>query len=92
MNGDRFGSYGFGAGLTGLLLALTPVGAVLAAALLVAGVVLGLTGCVRYAHGAAPPRDAAGGGRGTGAPGLVVLFVEAAVALTLPVSPYYWMP
>ena len=39
--GNRFGSYGFGAGLSGLLLALAPFGHAVAWILVLAAVVLG---------------------------------------------------
>ncbi len=41
MAGNRFGSYGFGAGLSGLLLALAPFGHAVAWILVLAAVVLG---------------------------------------------------
>src|SRR3954453_24096513 len=52
--GNRFGSYGFGAGLSGLLLALAPFGHAVAWILVVAAVVLSGIGYVRYAQGGRP--------------------------------------
>lgn len=46
----RFGSYTFGAGLSGLLLALAPSGHLIAWFLLAAAVVLGVLGFARYAQ------------------------------------------
>jgi hypothetical protein len=82
--GNRFGSYGFGAGLTGLLLAIAPFGHTLAAVLVVAAVVLGLTGFIRYAQGAATNRDTAVVGLLMGWIGLFVVLTRLAVALNLP--------
>ena len=74
--GNRFGSYGFGAGLSGLLLALAPVGHVLAWFLVVAAVVLGLVGFVRYAQDGATNRDTSVVGLVMGWIGLLILLVE----------------
>jgi hypothetical protein len=52
--GNRFGSYGFGAGLSGLLLALAPFGHAVAWILVAAAIVLGATGYVRYARAVRP--------------------------------------
>ena len=82
--GNRFGSYGFGAGLSGLLLAIAPFGHSVAWFLAGAAVVLGLTGFIRYAQDAATNRDAALVGLATGWIGLVVLLMRLAVALNLP--------
>jgi uncharacterized membrane protein YfcA len=82
--GNRFGSYGFGAGLTGLLLAIAPVGHTLAAVLLVAAVVLSATGFIRYAQDGATNRDTAVVGLAMGWTGLVVLLMRLAVALDIP--------
>lgn len=82
--GNRFGSYAFGAGLTGLLLALAPFGHTLAAVLVVAAVVLGLTGFIRYAQGGATNRDTAVVGLATGWIGMFVLLARLAVAMNLP--------
>lgn len=82
--GNRFGSYGFGAGLSGLLLAITPFGHTLAWILVVAAVGLGLTGFVRYAQDGATNRDTAVVGLAMGWIGLVVLMMQLAVALDIP--------
>jgi uncharacterized membrane protein YfcA len=82
--GNRFGSYGFGAGLSGLLLAIAPFGHLLAAVLLVAAVVLGVTGLIRYAQDGATNRDTAAVGLAMGWIGLVVLMMRLAIALHLP--------
>jgi hypothetical protein len=82
--GNRFGSYGFGAGLSGLLLAIAPFGHLLAAVLVVAAVVLGVTGLIRYAQDGATNRDTAAVGLTLGWIGLFVLLVRLAVALHVP--------
>jgi hypothetical protein len=82
--GNRFGSYGFGTGLTGLLLAIAPFGHTLAWFLVVAAVGLGLTGFVRYAQDGATNRDTAVVGLAMGWIGLVVLMMRLAIALDLP--------
>ena len=82
--GNRYGSYGFGAGLTGLLLAIGPVGHTLAAVLVVAAVGLGLTGLVRYAQDGATNRDTAAVALAMGWIGVVVLMMRWAAALNLP--------
>jgi hypothetical protein len=90
--GNRFGSYGFGAGLSGLLLALAPFGHVLAWFLVVAAVVLGSVGFARYAQGGATNRDASVVGLALGWTGLVILLAEAAVALNVPLEAYSYAP
>jgi hypothetical protein len=90
--GNRFGSYGFGAGLSGLLLALTPLGEVLAWFLLVAAVVLGLIGFVRYAQDGATNRDTSVVGLAMGWIGLLILLVEASIALNVPLEAYSYAP
>jgi hypothetical protein len=82
--GNRFGSYGFGAGLSGLLLAIGPVGHTVAWFLAAAAVVLGLTGFIRYAQDSATNRDTALVGLATGWIALVVLLMRLAAALNLP--------
>jgi len=89
--GNRFGSYGFGAGLSGLLLALAlrprrGVDPRLAA------VVLGGTGYVRYAQGGATNRDASVVGLATGWIGFVVLLLELATSIPLPPEAYLYYP
>ena len=79
--GNRFGSYGFGAGLSGLLLALAPFGHPLAWILVAAAVVLGGTGYLRYAQGGATNRDASVVGLATGWIGFVVLLLELATVV-----------
>ena len=82
--GNRFGSYAFGTGLSGLLLALAPFGHALAGVLVVAAVVLGLTGFIRYAQGGATNRDASVVGLAMGWIGATVLLMRLAVSLNLP--------
>ena len=82
--GNRFGSYAFGAGLTGLLLALAPFGHTVAAVLVGAAIVLGLTGFIRYAQGGATNRDASVVGLATGCIGVTVLLMRLAASLNLP--------
>jgi len=86
--GNRFGSSAFGAGLSGLLLALAPFGHLLAWFLLGAAVVLGLTGFVRYAQAGATNRDTAVAGLAMGWIGLLILLVEASIALKVPLQAY----
>lgn len=86
--GNRFGSYGFGAGLSGLLLALAPFGHALAWALVLAAVGLGVTGLVRYAQGGATNRDTSAVGLATGWIGLIILFARASIALGVPLEAY----
>jgi uncharacterized membrane protein YfcA len=82
--GNRFGSYGFGCGLGGLLLAIAPFGHTLAAVLVVAAVVLSATGFIRYAQDGATNRDTAVVGLAMGWIGLTVLMMRLAAALDLP--------
>ena len=84
--GNRFGSYGFGAGLSGLVLA--PFGHVLAWFLVVVAVVLGATGFVRYAQGGATNRDTSVVGLALGLAGLLVLLVGTSIALKVPLEAY----
>jgi hypothetical protein len=90
--GNRFGSYGFGAGLSGLLLALAPFGHAVAWILVVAAVVLGGMGYVRYAQGGATNRDASVVGLATGWIGFVVLLLELATSIPLPPEAYLYYP
>jgi hypothetical protein len=90
--GNRFGSYAFGAGLSGLLLTLAPVGRGLAVVLVAAAVVLGVTGLARYTRGGATNRDTSVVGQAMGWVGLVILFVETPIALNVPVQAYFWVP
>jgi uncharacterized membrane protein len=92
VTGNRFGSYGFGAGLSGLLLALAPFGHPLAWILVVAAVVLGGTGYLRYAQGGATNRDASVVGLATGWIGFVVLLLELATSIPLPPEAYLYYP
>jgi hypothetical protein len=87
--GNRFGSFGFGAGLSGLLLALAPFGHALAGLLVGAAVVLGLTGFARYSRGTATNRDASVVGLAMGWVGFVVLMIQLTLSLDLPVSVYH---
>src|SRR5512144_1772271 len=82
--GNRFGSYGFGAGLTGLLLAIAPFGHTLAAVLVVVAVVLGATGFIRYAQAGATNRDTSVVGLAMGWIGLMILLVRLSAELNLP--------
>jgi hypothetical protein len=88
VTGNRFGSYGFGAGLTGLLLSLAPFGHALAWPLVLAAAVLGFTGFARYAEGGATNRDTSVVGFAMGWIGLFILLVEAAMTINVP--PEYW--
>ena len=90
--GNRFGSWAFGAGLSGLLLTLVPVGHALAWVLVVAAVVLGVVGFARYTRGGATNRDTAVVGQALGWVGVAVLSVEAQVMLIVPLQPYFWLP
>ena len=86
--GNRFGSYGFGAGLTGLLLSLAPFGHALAWPLVLAAIALGFTGFTRYAQDGATNRDTSVVGLVMGWIGLFVLLAEASMTLNVP--PEYW--
>ena len=88
--GNRFGSYGFGAGLTGLLLAIAPFGHTVAWVLTPVAIVLGLIGLERYAAGNATNRDASFVAIGTGFVGLVVLLCRLAATFTLPPEAYVY--
>lgn len=90
--GNRLGSYGFGAGLSGLLLTLAPFGHLLAAFLVVAAVVLGLLGFVRYAQGGATNRDTSAVGLAMGWIGLLILLAQVSIALNVPPSAYSYGP
>ena len=91
--GNRFGSYAIGAGLSGLLLALAPVGHPLAWVLVVAAVLLGVAGFARYTRGGATNRDASVVGQALGWVGVAVLSVDAQIALNVPLQqPYFWLP
>ena len=86
--GNRFGSYGFGTGLSGLLLALAPFGHLIAWLLAPVAVGLGLTGFARYAQDGATNRDTSVVGLVLGWTALLVLLVETAIALKVPVEAY----
>jgi hypothetical protein len=86
--GNRFGSYGFGAGLSGLLLALAPFGHLMAWFLAPVAVGLGLTGFVRYAQDGATNRDTSVVGLVLGWTALLVLLVETSVVLKVPPAAY----
>jgi hypothetical protein len=88
VTGNRFGSYGFGAGLTGLLLSIAPFGHALAWLLVLAAIGLGFTGFSRYAQGGATNRDTSVVGFVMGWIGLFVLLVNAEMTLNVP--PEYW--
>jgi hypothetical protein len=90
--GNRYGSYGFGAGLTGLLLTLAPFGHTLAWPFLVVAVVLGATGFVHYAQDTATNRDTAVVDLAMGWVGLVVLIAELSVELGVPPTAYGYGP
>ena len=86
--GNRFGSYGFGAGLSGLLLALAPFGHLIAWLLAPVAVGLGLTGFARYAQDGATNRDTSVVGLVLGWIALLVLLVETSIALKVPLEAY----
>ena len=86
--GNRFGSYGFGAGLSGLLLALAPFGHLIAWLLAPVAVGLGLTGFARYAQDGATNRDTSVIGLVLGWTALLVLLVETSIALKVPLEAY----
>ena len=86
--GNRFGSYGFGAGLSGLLLALAPFGHLIAWVLAPVAVGLGLTGLARYAQDGATNRDTSVVGLLLGWTTLLVLLVETSIALKVPLEAY----
>ena len=88
--GNRFGSYGFGAGLTGLLLSLAPFGHVVAWILVLAAVVLGIVGFTRYAQDGATNRDTSVVGIAMGWIGLTILLVSLAASLNLPPEAYIY--
>ena len=92
VTGNRFGSYGFGAGLSGLLLTLAPFGHAVAWILVVTAVGLGATGFVRYARGEATNRDTAVVGLAMGWVGFVILLLGLATSLNLPPEAYYYYP
>jgi hypothetical protein len=92
VTGNRFGSYGFGAGLSGIVFVAAPFGHALAWVLVAAAVVLSTTGVVRYVQAGATNRDTAVVGLALGWLGLIILTVEASVALNLPVAAYYLGP
>ena len=92
VTGNRFGSYGFGSGLSGLVLAAAPFGHALAWVLVVAAVVLSATGVVRYTQDRATNRDTAVVGLAMGWLGLIILAVEASVTLNVPMEAYYCGP
>ena len=82
--GNRYGSYGFGAGLGGLLLAIAPFGHTLAWVLVVVAMVLSGTGLIRYAQDDATNRDTAAVGLAMGWIGLVVLLLRLAAEFPVP--------
>jgi hypothetical protein len=88
--GNRFGSYGFGAGLSGLLLALAPFGHAVAWILVLGAVVLSATGYIRYAQDRATNRDASAVGFVMGWIGFVILLVDLATTVNLPPAAYYY--
>ena len=88
--GNRYGSYGFGAGLSGLLLATAPFGHTLAWALVVAAVVLSGIGFFRYAQDGATNRDTSAAGLAMGWIGLVVLLFRLASEFPLPPEAYFF--
>lgn len=91
--GNRFGSYAFGTGLSGLLLALAPVGHAVAWVLGIAAVGLGVVGFARYTRGGATNRDTSVVGQAMGWIGLAILFAEAPIALHVPIQqPFFWVP
>jgi hypothetical protein len=92
VTGNRFGSYGFGAGLSGLLLSLAPFGHGLAWLLVLAALGLGFTGFVRYTQDGATNRDASLWGLGMGWVALLILAADAAAALHIPPEAFAAVP
>jgi hypothetical protein len=92
VTGNRFGSYGFGAGLSGLLLTLVPFGRTLTWVLVLVAIVLGVTGFVRYAQGGATNRAASVVGLTMGWIGLTILLFELSVELNVPPDYYFYGP
>jgi hypothetical protein len=92
VSGNRFGSYGFGSGLSGLLLALVPFGRPLAWVLVLVAVVLGATGFIRYVQGGATNRDTSVVSLGMGWVGLMILLFELSVELNVPPEYYLYGP
>ena len=90
--GNRFGSWAFGSGLSGLLLTFAPAAHAAAWVLLAAAVVLGVVGFARYTRGGATNRDTSVVGQALGWVGLVILLVEAPIALTVPAEASFWVP
>jgi hypothetical protein len=90
--GNRFGSYGFGAGLSGLLLTLVPFGRTLAWVLVLVAIVLAGTGFVRYVQGGATNRDTSVVGLAMGWTGLMILLFELSVELNVPPEYYLYGP
>ena len=88
VTGNRFGSYGFGAGLTALLLSLVSFGHVVAWPLALAAIALGFTGFARYAQDGATNRDTSLVGLAMGWVALFILLVDAWTTLSVP--PEYW--
>ena len=88
--GNRFGSYGFGAGLSGLLLTLVPFGHAVAWFLVLAAVVLGAVGFLRYAQDGATNRDTSVVGLAMGWIGLTILLAHLAASLNLPPEAYFY--
>ena len=90
VTGNRFGSYGFGAGLSGLLLTLAPFGHAVAWFLVLAAVVLGAVGFLRYAQDGATNRDTSVVGLAMGWIGLTILLAHLAASLNLPPEAYFY--
>ena len=88
--GNRFGSYGFGAGLSGLLLALAPFGHAVAWFLVLSAVVLGVVGFLRYAQGGATNRDTSAVSFAMGWIGLTILLAHLGASLNLPPEAYFY--
>jgi hypothetical protein len=88
--GNRYASYGFGAGLSGLLLAITTFGHTVAWLLVIAAVVLSGIGFVRYAQDGATNRDTAVVGLAMGWIGLVILLLRLATEFPLPREAYFY--
>ena len=86
--GTRYGSYGFGAGLSALLLALAPFGHLVAWFLAPVAVGLGLTGFARYAQDGATNRDTSVVGLVLGWTALLILLVETSIGLKVPLEAY----
>jgi hypothetical protein len=86
--GNRFGSVGFGFGLTGLLCSLIAFLDVFGLLLSLAGVLLSGVGYVKYCQGGATNRDTSVVGALVAWSGLVILVAKFSTELQVTVWPY----